>query len=401
MALWKRDKADKAVAPAQVKEDPTAHIAMGYTKDRPAPFDVKRLLVELGCHPLAVACVTKIANEASQATFTAYDANGKVNQKITELLSRPNPDMSGGDIRKLAYMGMAGLGNAHMVAYRGSRKAVAEIWPTRTDRMTAKLSDRGALDSWQYEYNGKKVLLPSADVLHVKRHWMTLDMHGQSPAVPLAASLRYLDGYHDWNNSLLDGAQGVSEILALGDAKEPLSTEQAKAVMEGLRQFRLGGDKHGQRLFLNAGVRSVSSGINPQDMQATEWVDHLVNDICTGFGIPSILLGIGGGATYENQKEARASFWEDTLIPGYITPFAEGLSRFLGVTVKANLDDVPALVFRRTERLKAIDGLTCLTPNEKRELMGFGPIKTGGDSIYVEASKVPLGFDVGAGLTRE
>ena len=393
MAFWNKDKS-APVGPQVVKEDPTAHIAVGYTKDRPAPYDVKRMLAELGCHPLAVACITKIANEASQATFTAYDAKGNVDEKITALLAAPNPDMSGNDVRKLAYMGLAGLGNAHIIGYRGSRKNIAELWPTRTDRMTAHLTERGALDSWVYEYSGKKAKMPAADVLHIKRHWITLEQFGQAPAVPMAASLKYLDGYHDHNNRLLDGAQGVSEILALGNKDDALSAEQVKEVMAGLNAFRLGAANHGSRLFLNANVKSVSSGVGPSDMHVGGWVDHLVNDICTGFGVPSVLLGIGGGVTYENQKEARASFWEDTLIPGYITPLAEGLSRFFGVTVKANLDEVPALVNRRMERLKSIDGLTCLTADEKRELMGYGPVSGGGE-LYIEANKVPLGFDTG------
>jgi len=88
--------------------------------------------------------------------------------------------------------------------------------------------------------------------------------------------------------------------------------------------------------------------------------------ICSAFGVPAILVGANTGlqrSTYSNYREARESFWEETLLPLYrrIEQFMAGLLQpefpsergYLGFDfsqVKALQEDETALVQRQLTR---------------------------------------------------
>ena len=375
-----------------IKENPVGSVSEGYIKDRPAPFELKYLVESLRCHPLAFSCIRMISSQAAQARMIAYNDDGSVDERLTAVLDGPNPDYSGSDFRQMAYMSLAGLGNFAAMAERSGLNDIVELWPNRIDRMEYKLDGKGGIANWTYRYGGKKQTLSPEDVMHIRHQWIDMEQWGRSTASTQGANLKYHDGYNDWNNRLLDGAQGISEIYGL-DSDEPLTPKQAEQIAATFNQFRLKSQMGmvGARALVNAKIKSISRGVSPEEMQVTEWFDRLTRSILQGFGIPSVLFDIGEGATYENQKEARASFWEDTLIPLYVDVLAGGLTRLTGKTVKADIDSVPALVIRRMERWKCVDGLTSWTLNEKREAQGKPPVD-GGDIIYTDANKLPLGF---------
>jgi phage portal protein BeeE len=94
------------------------------------------------------------------------------------------------------------------------------------------------------------------------------------------------------------------------------------------------------------------------------------------------LLGLGAadGAKFaSNYKESRTAFYEDTIIPEYLTPIAEGLTEALaddGLEVVFDHDSIPALQYAKAERAVKVSKIDFLDDNEKRELCGFKPRET-------------------------
>lgn len=385
----------KSIAPEHAKENPVSAVDAGYFREQYAPYCKKLLLEQLQRHPLAFMCLRMIAWQAAQARMVAYDVDGEINEEITAILDNPNPDMSGEEYRRMMYLSLGGIGDAFSTEFNNAQNQLEEIWPIRADNMVEHTNQRGALTSWSYQPgNGRKKILQPEQVMHIKHGWIDMGTWGVGSASPLHAALKYWDGYHDWNNSLLDGAQGVSEILAL-DSDEPLPEKAFEDIMRGLGAFKLAAQqgKVGSRMMLNAKVKSVSRGVNPSELQVTEWFDRLTKSILNGFQVPPILLNIGEGITYENQRQARLSFWEDTLIPGYVNILAGGLSRFLGVTVKADLSGVPAIADAQCDRAVKVSSISHMTINEKRKTQGLPPVD-GGDIIYIDANKLPIDFNL-------
>ena len=146
-------------------------------------------------------------------------------------------------------------------------------------------------------------------------------------------------------------------------------------------------------MLLEGGLTWQQMGLSPTDMGIIETKYSAARDISLAFGVPPQLLGIKGDNTYSNYSEARLSFWEDTVIP-LVMRVAQDWTNWLGpqfgsLTVKPNLDKIPAIADKRSKIWSMADKSTDLTINERRELKGFEPIN-GGDTILVGAGQISL-----------
>ena len=94
------------------------------------------------------------------------------------------------------------------------------------------------------------------------------------------------------------------------------------------------------------------------------------------FGVPPMLLGIPGDATYANYAEAHRAFYRLTVLPlatRVTAALAEWLSGYLGaaVMVKPDLDQVPALAAERDAQWARVSAAAFLSDAEKRSLLGL------------------------------
>ena len=128
--------------------------------------------------------------------------------------------------------------------------------------------------------------------------------------------------------------------------------------------------------------------------------------ICMAFGVPPMLVGITGDATYANYKEARLAFWENTVmwyleimkaeLNAWLWPQQEEETPFLDYI----LDSVPALSPRRADAWERAQKSDFLTVDERRDLVGYAERENGeGDVILVPSTEVTLADVVGGGST--
>ena len=96
-----------------------------------------------------------------------------------------------------------------------------------------------------------------------------------------------------------------------------------------------------------------------------------------------MLLGIPGDATYSNFAEANRAFYRHTVLP-MATRVAASVSTWLSgltgevVTLKPDLDQVPALAAERDAQWSRIKGADFLSEAEKRALLGL-PVMSSDD----------------------
>ena len=95
------------------------------------------------------------------------------------------------------------------------------------------------------------------------------------------------------------------------------------------------------------------------------------------FGVPPMLLGIPGDNTYSNYSEANRSFWRQTVLP-LVARMGGALAGWLGpawgggLTLGYDADAVEALSLEREALWRRVDAADFLTPDEKREAVGYG-----------------------------
>ncbi|ODN72424.1 Phage portal protein [Methylobrevis pamukkalensis] len=122
--------------------------------------------------------------------------------------------------------------------------------------------------------------------------------------------------------------------------------------------------------------------LSPRDMDFMEARNGAARDIALAFGVPPMLLGIPGDATYANYQEATRAFWRQTVLPlaGRVT---SRLGGWLGPAFGEDLELVPdpdqvsALAGERGEMWDRVATAGFLTVNERRAALGYGPVEGG------------------------
>jgi len=146
----------------------------------------------------------------------------------------------------------------------------------------------------------------------------------------------------------------------------------------------------GRPMLLEGGLDWKQMGLSPTDMGIVDGKNSAARDIALGFGVPPQLLGIPGDNTYSNYQEARLAFWEDTVIP-LVDMIAADWSATIGdgAEIRADYDQVPAIVDKKAQQWEMADRATDLTINERRAMKGYEPIE-GGDVLLVNSSQISL-----------
>lgn len=126
-------------------------------------------------------------------------------------------------------------------------------------------------------------------------------------------------------------------------------------------------------------------GLSPKDLDFIEGKNMSAREIAQAFGVPPMLVGVPGDATFANYKEARFHLWEDTILPlleYIVAEFNLWLVPFFGDNLRLgyDTDSIPALAPRREAAWAKITNADFLTINEKRQAVGYGPIE-GGDFL--------------------
>jgi phage portal protein BeeE len=115
--------------------------------------------------------------------------------------------------------------------------------------------------------------------------------------------------------------------------------------------------------------------MTPADMDFATLKAAAARDIALAFGVPPMLLGLPGDATYNNYREANRALWRLTLLPLASKIFAalgEGLAPwFPDAALAIDLDRVPALAEDRERLWSQVSAADFLDPSEKRRLLGL------------------------------
>jgi phage portal protein BeeE len=98
-----------------------------------------------------------------------------------------------------------------------------------------------------------------------------------------------------------------------------------------------------------------------------------------------MLLGIPGDNTYANFQEANRAFWRHTVLP-LASRVGGALAQWLApafgerLALVVDTDRVDALAGDRAALWERLTAAPFLTVNEKRAMLGFGPVD-GGDRM--------------------
>jgi phage portal protein BeeE len=101
-------------------------------------------------------------------------------------------------------------------------------------------------------------------------------------------------------------------------------------------------------------------------------------DIALAFGVPPVLVGLPGDATYANAREAGRALYRQTILPmaaRVLSGLASMLTDWMGpVTLKVDEDQISELAEDRAKLWTQVEAASFLSDAEKRDMLGF-PVK--------------------------
>ncbi len=369
---------------------------------------------------LVYACIREVATSASEPITkvvltqdgTQYDIP---DHPLNALLANPTPDMTGPEWWETILTLERIAGNAYIWKERNDNEFPIALWPLRPDwvRIRFRRDNLGQRAFFEYSPGGiwtpeHTVPILPEDMIHIKHGVDPEDIHGYGQA-PLRSALRNTD----LDNNMTDYFKVFFDNAAVpfGILKVKGHVESQKLINRIRRrwQAQFGGGKKNWHApaILTDDTEYEQLGLDMEQLRIDALRDVPETRICMAFGVHPILVGAQSGlkqSTYTNYREARSSFWEETLSPLFrkyaarltadlIPDYGDDVKQFQVIVdtsnVRALSPDVDATWKRATTALKAGG----ITQNMFLRYINMPPVK-GGDVFLIPQNILPVPAEV-------
>lgn len=402
MGFFNRDKNTRAAEDRKPSDNPAQSLAEVKAFASKSNGLINRENVSFAAdkyknHPVVYRCLDKIGGAVQAVSWYAEKIPGgpmvtkSTIDSVESVLRSPNSSMSGAQLRYWLAMNLALFSRAPMKfgMINGDPNA---IYPLMSGKVKAKSDKYGNITEYEYGdaqgadkmpswYAAEKTAAGTAKAsfgAEIYKPSVTGKIEeAMSPLGALGVPAQIVSMLFSRAWDVAEGQPNLRKIIGLVGTPDQAVFD---AFTEDLQESRTGGDNSGKYMTL-AGVEAKVTDLDQDmsDLHTKIPLDDMSRHIAGIFGIPIAMLGFAGadGSKFANNyTESRRSFFEDTMIPGYLIPIQEEMTRYLcprGLRIRFDLDTIPALQDTRIMNAKNLQTVTFLDDDEKRELIGFGP----------------------------
>jgi len=277
-------------------------------------------------------------------------------------------------------------GNAYVQLIKDGLGEPVELFALRPERVGVIAGADGWPGGYVYKVGEHSLTIAALDqdaspnLIHIKYFHPTDDHYGACCLAAAEQAVLTHNAAAAWNRQLLENAARPSGAMVYDPPDGAgLSADQFNRLKEELAQAYAGPGNAGRPLLLEGGLKWQALSLSPADMDFAALKAAAARDIALAFGVPPMLLGLPGDATYANYREANRALWRLTLLPlankilaalceGLVTWFPEG-------GLQIDLDQIPALAEDRERLWSQVGGAGFLSDAEKRALLGLAPAR--------------------------
>ena len=378
-------------APVEVKASATGRVMAMSGAGRVAwsPRDVVSLTRSgFTGNPIGFRAVKLIAEAAAALPIVVQDADRRYDMHpVQALLARPNAGQGRAELLEALFGQILLTGNGYIEAVADEDLPV-EMHVLRSDRMSVVPGTDGWPVAYEYNVNGRKhrfaMIEGLSPICHVKSFHPQDDHYGFSALQAAASAIDVHNAASRWSKALLDNAARPSGAIVYrgADGQSSLSADQYDRLLDEMETQHQGARNAGRPMLLEGGLDWKPMGFSPSDMEFQKTKEAAAREIAVAFGVPPMLLGIPGDATYANYQEANRAFYRLTVLPlatRVVSSIANWLSDFTGETIalRPDLDQIPALSTERDAQWRRVSEASFLTDVEKRSLLGLPALEVG------------------------
>ncbi len=332
-------------------------------------------------NPVVYRCVRMISEAAASVPLYVFEQGSSADEHpLLKLLRNPNPRQAGQSFLEAVIGHLLISGNAYIEAVSDA-DAPAELYALRPDRIRVVAGSEGWPQAYDYVVGSSAIryrqdLGGLPPILHLTLFHPTNDHYGLAPLEAAAVPLDIAASASAWHKALLDNSARPSGALVYAPASgATLSREQYERLKDELEQSFSGAANAGRPLLLEGGLDWRSMSLSPRDMDFLELRNAAARDIALAFGVPPMLLGIPGDATYANYTEANRALWRQTVLP-LLSRLCGALAHWMreaygDIDLRFDSDRIEALSSDRNAIWERISNADFLTADEKREAVGY------------------------------
>lgn len=241
-------------------------------------------------------------------------------------------------------------------------------------------------------------IVQTDDLLHWKRYEPLDEFWGLAPMISALRAGDLDDSSQDYIRAFFKNGGTPEGLLQMKGTVPP---EERKAIQASWAEQHASMSKRFRIAVVDNETEFKETGTRPDKLKLDHVFDISESRICSCFQVPPILVGVRIGlmrSTDTNYKNARTSFWIETLSPMY-----ENLAQILttqiawqfdgdgDLRVRFDLSGVRDLQESKTVLFdRSVKGYQdgVMTQNEARELIGLPPHQ-GGDHFHTRSSDGP------------
>jgi len=354
-----------------------------------------------GRNELVYACIFERAEALPQSQLRVYARGGGGDplelHRLRRLIAEPNPVTTEYQFWELSSTYLDLAGNCIWLVARGNDGLPSELWPLRPD-LVRILPTRDPR-VWSYGYvmdpsnaqtgtTAEIIPIPRGDVIHVKYPNPLDPYFGQPPLRAASRAVSLDNAATDFVDTLLRNYAVPGAVIEVVDEIDQTIADKLK------RRWResFTGSHRGDVVVLQKGMSVKSLGMSLRDLEFPDLRGVTESRICMAFKVPPILVGAKVGldrSTFANYKEARASLWEESIMP-LQRRFGDAIStkllpEFAGAgraAVETRWDNSDVLALREGERdrwERATNALARggITLNDFRRTIDLDPVPAG------------------------
>jgi HK97 family phage portal protein len=268
-------------------------------------------------------------------------------------------------------------GNAFVQKQVDSSGRLSDLFALRPERVRIEGDARGWPCGFMYRIGENVMRFPLDQIIHIRAMNPFDDHYGLGCLGAVSGAVSVHNAASVWNKALLDNAARPSGALVYdpGEPGATLSAEQFDRLRAEFEASFAGATNAGRPMLLEGGLKWQALSLSPAEMDFLGTKAAAARDIALGFGVPPVLLGLPGDATYANYREANRALWRQTILPladKILRGIAQGLgTEFPGLTLSIDLDRVPELAEDRERLWSALSGADFLSAQEKRAMLGL------------------------------
>lgn len=351
--------------------------------------------------------VRKLAASTVLIPIDVMVGTDRENGALQDLLDRPNPDMSGAQLKEWTSATWDVYGEAFWLKLRDDTGRVRGLQPMHPRQVIVRRNpDTGEL-YYTYSAGTRDVSMlppiPAKDVVAFTSYNPENTTRGVSVLEGLRMTLLNEDASRRATASWWHKGARPSMILT---HPGELSTQAQERLKRKFEASHSGADNMGGVTVFEEGISATITQLNAEEMQYIETRKLNREEVCAAFDVPPPVVHILDHATFSNITEQMRSKYRDTMAPRFAR-WESALQHQLlpdfydstEASIRFNMSEVLRGDYEvRVDKAMAARQSGLISGNEGRYIIGEARSEDPEmDKIYANAALVPLGSKPPAG----